>query len=155
MQCYLYTPSDDTWEPVEHLLRSNVLQYFKLKKSKPPTQFEADFDGYFFPTTSSFVTITVQILLQLSHPAYLNLQWRTTPKVPRSLDVVYSSTIVDGNLEPLSRHSGLSNNMKPLKLIFQVQQPRPACSLISFPPTHSHSKINTRKSGFIPVYQQF
>lgn len=42
---YGYSPSDDTWELVEHLPQSKVLTYFKGKKSKPQADIETAVDG--------------------------------------------------------------------------------------------------------------
>ena len=42
---YGYLPSADTWEPVEHLPRSKVLQYFKRMKLSVPHEVDDAVDG--------------------------------------------------------------------------------------------------------------
>lgn len=38
VRCSDYGPDDNTCEPVEHLLRSHIVNYFRLHKLQLPTQ---------------------------------------------------------------------------------------------------------------------
>lgn len=38
VRCSDYGPDDDTCEPVEHLLRNHIVNYFRLRKLQLPTR---------------------------------------------------------------------------------------------------------------------